>query len=243
MKRLLTPALMMMLLTSVGCASSAAQQTEQPGYNGGGDDDLVERRDDEGEDDRRDSEGANLTPRCEDDSLRLAGGFNLFEQGEFRLRGHDFKLYLDDSKRDQVSFCDILDRERAKVAIFQFAGVDCKECFEHSEEIQDFKKEYRHGDDIVHVLVMTDFFEDYPNFSDFERFQDNWARDSFMAFDESRWWKHFSEDPSLPIRTTTIIMNLDMDAIVINKEGQHSKIFAAAENLMDDYLDRFDQED
>lgn len=162
-------------------------------------------------------------------------GFGLFNQGSVKLPGRDMYFFIDRQETQRKNLCQILKDSGRKVAVVQFAGVECGSCRTEATMIQQ-RIAAAGGQDILHVLVMTDFLVDFPNESQFQAFKTELAQNSTMVYDESVYWKAFQKNPQVPDRSLVIAMNLNMDGFVINDNqgvefSQIDRIFVEAKRL------------
>ena len=214
-------------MITAGCASGASQEVEKQEKKPQLD---IDDEFDDGEDGERlgqqqgdeDALGSQKQG-CE----KYSSGFGLYAQGTKQIPGYKIRVKTSRNS-EKVSLCDVLEKTGAKVAIFQFAGVECASCMDEAKLLS---KKFANNDDIAHVVVITDFFKDYEDW-EFKKFMNTYARGSELIFDEARLWKYFSEDSSLPNRATIMAMNTNLDATVYNKEGQSHKIVDAAKKLL-----------
>lgn len=151
-------------------------------------------------------------------------------EGATKLDGGSIFLYKDRSKQN-LSLLEALKVSGKKVAIFQFAGIECASCRDEAKELETKIAADPNGKSIAHVLVLTDFFKDYTD-AEFAEFRTTFAPSAILAYDEARIWKQFSEDPSLPSRATIFTMNLKGEAIIFNVEGKQISVFEAAVALL-----------
>lgn len=148
------------------------------------------------------------------------------EKGE----GTTIKVYRDRSK-SELSLLDAVKATGKKVAIFQFAGVECLSCFDESKEIEAKIKASPKGKDIAHIVVITDLFKDYKD-EEFKEFMTKYAPNGTAVYDEAKLWKRYSADPKSPDRATILAMNLDQEFKVSTEPGQQMTIISAAEALV-----------
>jgi thiol-disulfide isomerase/thioredoxin len=198
-------------MTLVGCASSSARKGQTPAKESNAPDDLQKDKN---------TDPNKKIPATTDGYICDDEGFE-FTQGKTKIDGTNLSLYTGRSK-SKKTLCEVLKSTGKKAAIFQFAGWSCISCMEEAEDLQKFVKSSK-GKDIAHILVFTDLFEDSED-SDFEKFIDKYAPDATVMYDESKLWKYYSKDPTLPSRATIMTMNLNAEGHVQNEEGQFSKI-------------------
>jgi len=150
--------------------------------------------------------------------------------GKRKVDGHGLKVMADRSRKEK-SLHDVLSASGKKVAIYQFAGVDCLSCQEEARELQAKIKAHARGVEILHVVVLTDFFADYTD-EEMAVFPKTYAPTAAVVYDEAKLWKHFSANPAEPNRSTILAMNLATVAAVFNTEGEQHKIFTSAVELL-----------
>ncbi len=150
--------------------------------------------------------------------------------GQAKIDGAGIKLYKDRSMTE-LSLVDALKATGKKVGVFQFAGVECLSCIEESKQIEAMIKASPKGQDIAHIIVLTDFFKDYTD-EEFKAFLAKNAPAAYPMFDEAKVWKHFATNSKVPDRATILAMNLDQQATISTKPGEQMKIVAAAEALV-----------
>jgi hypothetical protein len=153
--------------------------------------------------------------------------------GAAKIDGEGIKLYKDRAGYDaktQISLVDALKLTGKKVGIIQFAGVECTECIDTSLAIEKAIKASPKGKDMIHIMVVTDFFRDYTD-AEFKAALAKMAPEALPVFDEAKVWKKYITDPKAP-RATVIAMNLDQEATLSTAAGQELSIVPAAEKLV-----------
>lgn len=218
-------ALVVLLFASVtlatGCASQASQKTGEGGASSGEAQPVKKAKK---------SKSSKSNSGSKSESACTTGiSLSLYDQGKDKIEGDELAVYTGRSK-DTKSLCEVLEESGKKVAIFQFAGVFCISCQQEAQELRRELEASRYGDDIAHVVVMTDFFSDFAD-DVFQGFMRKFAPDSISVYDEAKLWKYFSQDPSEPNRATIMAMDLDMNAVILNQDGQQGGIVAAAEKM------------
>lgn len=219
------PSLVLAMLTSltlsVGCASQASQKTGEGGDSG------------EAMPVKQKKKTSKKKPVETDESSQTAcesgSWFDLYDQGKETIAGDELAVFTGRSKSTK-SLCEVLEESGKTVAIFQFAGVFCISCQQEARQLRDELASSPYGKNIAHVVVLTDFFADFADDA-FSGFMSRFAPNSIAVYDEAKLWKYFSQDPSQPNRATIMAMDLDMNAVIYNEEGQQSKIVAAAEKM------------
>ena len=142
------------------------------------------------------------------DAVGISFGENLTS----KIDGKNTKLFRDRSLT-QLSLVDAVKATGKKVAVFQFAGVDCIECHDVSQMIDRDIASNPEGHNIAHILVLTDKFADYEDAS-FKNFINLYAPTAFVVYDQAIIWKKFSQDPALPNRATILAMTADQIGVL-----------------------------
>ncbi len=140
-------------------------------------------------------------------------------------------VYLGYKAKSQVSLLEVLKASGKKVAIFQFAGAECLSCQDEAREIEAKLSASAKGKDIVHIVVLTDFFKDYEA-SEFKAFMDKYAPKATAVYDEAKIWKKYSKNPASPSRATIMALNLDEEVAIFKEDGEQHGIVTAAEGLV-----------
>lgn len=190
-------------LALTGCASQASKNTGDK-QQGAEDDPLT----------RKDGEDVEKAEGC------AAGGSGLWlaRAGSQPFKGDTVTVYTDRSKK-KVTLCEALLKTRKKVAIFQFAGVECISCQDESKELQEKIKSSPYGKDIAHIVILTDFFKDYKD-EQFKGFLDEYAPGDPAYYDEAALWKSLSKNPAAPDRATIFAMDVNMNGYLLNETGK-----------------------
>lgn len=125
------------------------------------------------------------------------------------------QLKLMTSEQAEVSICDLMTTNSWDTAVFQLAGVTCSSCIEEAVYLE----ESLDKDSTKHVVVLTDFFEDYP-VEMYQNFIADFAPSAYRAHDnEISLWKKLSANPSLPTRPTILVFHKSGLSYLINTEG------------------------
>lgn len=140
-------------------------------------------------------------------------------------------VYQSYKAKTQVSLLDVLKASGKKAAIFQFAGTECLSCQDEAKEIEAKLAVSAKGQDIAHIVVLTDFFKDYEA-SEFKAFMDKYAPKATAVYDEAKIWKKYSKNPAAPSRATIMAMNLEEEVAIFKEEGEQVGIVPAAEGLV-----------
>lgn len=127
-----------------------------------------------------------------------------------------------------TSLCNVLRLNNKKVAIFQFAGVDCLSCQDEAKATQAALAVSGAGAVVMHVLAFTHKRGDFTA-QDRQDFARKNAPTAFLANDyDQRMWNFVNPMK----RPATLIMNTDMQAVRITSEGEIPTIAAKAAALI-----------
>ncbi len=161
-----------------------------------------------------DAEGNSVYGRnCEDKEIEVTGEWMLDEIS--KIPASRLKLTVDGK---EIRLCEIMIQEKKRAMILQFAGVLCYSCQDEAKYINENLTLKNLRDEILHVVVITDFLEDYSE-EEFRGFMQQYAPQGFRSHDPTiELWRYFSIDPTMPTRPTFVALNLDGDAKVINEE-------------------------
>jgi hypothetical protein len=224
----------MSLALAAACASQAPQKADANGGRAGGQEKLSQPAATKAPQGSQSQQGGSVQLSC------LGSGLALYEPGEGTIDGRGITVFTG-RDRQTKSLCDVVAGTGKKAAIFQFSGIDCISC---QQEAVEFKKQLAadpSASQLAYVVVVTDFFDDVRD-DRIENFKTTYASGaSAVVFDEAAIWKRFSANPAMPNRTLMMAMNLDQQAVVINRKTEDEnpdaqknvqEILAAAKSLL-----------
>ena len=165
---------------------------------------------------------------------QTGAGLNCFGQpaapaqsnvGSKLVDGNGLFIYVNEQP---VRLCDVLRMNNKKVAIFQFAGVDCLSCQDEAKATQAGLLSSGNAASVMHVLAFTHKRGDFTP-QDGQDFARKNAPSAVTGNDyEQKMWNFVNPTK----RPATLIMNIDMQAVAVTNEGEISGIVARAASLL-----------
>lgn len=148
--------------------------------------------------------------------------------GAKKLDGKNLYITVNEQK---TSLCDVLRASGKRVAIFQFAGLECITCRAEAKLTQEALVASGKSSDILKVLAFTDKKGDFAD-ADIQRYQAYFPAPALAMrandYDQSLW---YYVNPK-KIRPATLIMNVNMEAIAISEFSLEATIVPSAVSLI-----------